>query len=164
MTKPLPTGCIKDDKDISWETINFLLESVSFEDKIGHLYIVDIEFDVKSATKREFAYNEIYPPIIEKQKQLILVKDQFFNCLNNLLRETEAQNLIEQLLKHMLFLKKIIPMYLEDLVFCIKTVGWKITKIHLHLIFEQARFKENFILRNQKSRQESKNSVEKDFY
>ena len=26
MTKPLPTGCIKDDKDISWETFNFLLE------------------------------------------------------------------------------------------------------------------------------------------
>ena len=36
MTKPLPTGCIKDDKDISWETFNFLLESVSFEDKVGH--------------------------------------------------------------------------------------------------------------------------------
>ena len=28
MTKLLPTGCIKDDKDISWETFNFLLESV----------------------------------------------------------------------------------------------------------------------------------------
>ena len=46
MTKPLPTGCIKDDKDISWQTFNLLLESVSFEDKTGHLYIVDIEFDV----------------------------------------------------------------------------------------------------------------------
>ena len=108
MTKPLPTGCIKDDKDISWERFNFLLESVSFEDKIGHLYTVDIEFDVKSATKREFAYNEIYPPIIEKQKQLILVKDQFFNCLNNLLTGTEAQNLIEQLLKQMQIFLKII--------------------------------------------------------
>ena len=42
MTKPLPTGCIKDDKYISWETFNFLLEAVSFEDKIGHLYTVDI--------------------------------------------------------------------------------------------------------------------------
>ena len=68
MTKPLPTGCIKDGKDISWKTFNFLLETVSFEDKIGHLYIVDTEFDVKNATKREFAYNEIYPLIIEKQK------------------------------------------------------------------------------------------------
>ena len=34
MTKPLPTSCIKDDKDISWETFNFLLEPISFEDKI----------------------------------------------------------------------------------------------------------------------------------
>ena len=52
MTKPLPTGCIKDDKDISWETFNFLLKLVSFEDEIGHLYIVDIEFDLKNATGR----------------------------------------------------------------------------------------------------------------
>ena len=55
MTKLLPTGCIKDDKDISWEKFNFLLESVSFEYKIGHLYIADIEFDVKNATEREYA-------------------------------------------------------------------------------------------------------------
>ena len=44
MTKPLPTDCIKNDKDISWETFNFLLESIIFEDKIKHLYKVDIEF------------------------------------------------------------------------------------------------------------------------
>ena len=68
MTKPLPTGCIKDDSDISWETFNFLLEKVDFEDTFGHLYIVNIEFDIKNATKRELTYNEIYPPIIEKQK------------------------------------------------------------------------------------------------
>ena len=52
ITKSLPTGCIKNDKDISWQTFNFLLESVSFEDKIGHLYIVDIEFDVKKSNKK----------------------------------------------------------------------------------------------------------------
>ena len=68
MTKPLLTGCIKDSDDISWKTFNFLLESVSFEDTIGHLYIVVIEFDFKNATEMEFAYNEIYPSIIEKQK------------------------------------------------------------------------------------------------
>ena len=62
----MPIGCIKDNDDISWGTVNFLL--VSFEDTIGHLYIVDTEFDVKNATEREFAYNEIYPPIIEKQR------------------------------------------------------------------------------------------------
>ena len=40
MTNPSPTGCIKDDKDISWRKFNFSLESISFEDKISHLYIV----------------------------------------------------------------------------------------------------------------------------
>ena len=74
MTKPLLTGCIKHNDDISWETFSFLLESVSFEDTIGHLYIVDIEFDVKNATEREFAYNEIYRPIIEIFFFLIDVK------------------------------------------------------------------------------------------
>ena len=48
-------------------------------------------------------------------------------------------------------------------MFCIKRAGWKVTKIHAHLIFEQSRFKRNFILMNQKSRQPSKNNVEKDF-
>ena len=55
-------------------------------------------------------------------------------------------------------------MYLEDLVFCIKRAAWKVAKIHLYLTFEQSRFKQNFILMNQKSRQKSKNDVEKDFF
>ena len=55
MTKPLPTGCIKDNSNISCETFNFLLQTVSFEDAIGHLYIVDIEFDNKNVTEREYA-------------------------------------------------------------------------------------------------------------
>ena len=38
------------------------------------------------------------------------------------------------------------------------------TKIHSHLTFEKERFKQKFILMNQKSRQYSKNNVEKDFY
>ena len=52
-----------------------------------------------------------------------------------------------------LFKKNFLLMYLEDLVSCIKRAGWKVTKIHSHLTFEQARFKQNFILMNQKSRQ-----------
>ena len=45
-TKSIPTGCIKDHQDISSETFNCLLEKV-----LGHLYMVDIEFDLKNATK-----------------------------------------------------------------------------------------------------------------
>ena len=62
-------------------------------------------------------------------------------------------------------LKKIfLTTYLEELAFVIKRAGWKVTKIHAHLTFEQKRFKQKFILVNQKSRQESKNDIEKDFY
>ena len=68
MTKPLPTGCIKNDSDLSWRTFNILLESVSLEDQIGHLYVVDIKFNHENATEKKIAYNEIYPPIVEKQK------------------------------------------------------------------------------------------------
>ena len=86
MTKPLPTGCIKDNDDISWKTFNFLLEKVSFEDTIGHLYIADIEFDIKNATQREFAYNEIYPPIIEKQRIIDPCERSVFQLLEQFVR------------------------------------------------------------------------------
>ena len=68
MTKPLPTGCIKENLDITWRTFHLLLKKVSLDDQIGHLNVVDIEFDHKKATENQITYNEIYPPIIEKQK------------------------------------------------------------------------------------------------
>ena len=87
LTKSLPTGCIKENKDVSWNTFNKLLETVSLEDDIGHLYIVDIEFDKENATEKTYAYNEIYPPIIEKQKQLILLKVSTFQLLEQFVKD-----------------------------------------------------------------------------
>ena len=55
-------------------------------------------------------------------------------------------------------------MYLEQIFSCVVRAGWKITKIYSHYTFEQERFKKYFILMNQKSIQNAKNSVEKDFY
>ena len=68
MTKPLPTGCIKQNFDMSWGTFNLLLQNVSLDDQISNLYVVHIEFDHAKATEKQLVYNEIYPPIIEKQK------------------------------------------------------------------------------------------------
>ena len=42
-----------------------LLQNVSLNDQIGHLYVVDIKFDHTKATEKQIVYNEIYPPIIE---------------------------------------------------------------------------------------------------
>ena len=102
MTKQLPTDCIKDNDNISWKTFNFLLESVSFEDTIGHLYIVDIEFDFKNATEREFAYNEIYRPIFER-----LCESPCERSVFQLLGVKKMlQKLTDQRLKHMQIFKK----------------------------------------------------------
>ena len=49
MTKPMPTGCVKNDPDLSWRTSNILLERVDLDDHIGHLFIVDIKFDYEKA-------------------------------------------------------------------------------------------------------------------
>ena len=38
-------------------------------------------------------------------------------------------------------------MYLVHLAFVIKRAGWKVTKIHAHLTFEQKRFKEKFVIK-----------------
>ena len=71
MTKPMPTGCIKENNSPSWIAFNILLEKVSLDDEIGHLFIVDIKFDHKNATSKQFLYNEIFPPIIEKKRKLM---------------------------------------------------------------------------------------------
>ena len=63
-----------------------------------------------------------------------------------------------------MFPKNFIPLYLEDLRFLIKRAGWVVTKLYSHFTFEQDAFKKDFVLMNQKSRQNAKNSIEKDFY
>ena len=166
MTKPLPTGCIKNDFDLSWRTFDLLLESVSLEDKIGHLYIVDIKFDYENATEKQIAYNEIYPPIVEKQKTIDPCEKSVYQLLDNYKESKNGPSLYRVTAKahSTMMSKKCIPLYLEDLVFAIKRCCWVVTKIHTHLTFDQSPFKKKIILMNQKSRQESKTNTEKDFF
>ena len=70
MTKPMPTGCIKEHPSPSWLEFNLLLKTVNLDDEIGNLFVVDIEFYEKRATECKYMYNEILSPIIEKQKVL----------------------------------------------------------------------------------------------
>ena len=106
------------------------------------------------------SYNEIYQPIIEKQKVIDPCERSVFQLLEQYIEAEKGPKSYRSLAKHATILKKnFLPIYLEDIAFCIKRAGWKVTKT-----FEQARFKRNFILTNQKSRQQSKKDVEKDFY
>ena len=128
------------------------METVDFKDTIEHLYIVDIEFGYENATEKMMPYNEIYPPIIEKHKTIDPCERSVFQLLEQY-KEGERGTLGHKSTSkaHAIMLKKnFLPMYLEELAFVIKRASWKVTKIHAHLTFEQKRFKQKFILMNQK--------------
>ena len=66
MTKPLPCGCIKrKEKTFSFEELDQLLKSVTLQDKIGHIFTIDIEFS--GINPKTLLSNEIYLPILEKK-------------------------------------------------------------------------------------------------
>ena len=48
--------------------------------------------------------------------------------------------------------------------FLVTRAGWLVTHIYKHFTFEQMKFKKDFMVINQKSRQKATSSAEKDFY
>ena len=74
MTKPLPYGCIKKKKHVpSLEELTELLKSVNVDDKLGHLFIVDIKFeDVK---KKPYCLTRFILRFLKRIKRSILTKD-----------------------------------------------------------------------------------------
>ena len=168
MTKIISTDHIKEHpSSCSMLEFNLLLETVNLDDKIGHLYVVDIEFDKVNATKQQFLYNEIMPPIIEKQKILEANKRSVYQLLDLIKKTSDGvpkTYRCTQKFHTNMFPKKFILLYLEHLKFLITRCGWKVTKIYTHYTFEQACFKRDFVTMNQKYRQNAKNAIEKDFY
>ena len=68
VTKPLPFGCIKLKSVVpTLDELKDLLANVTLDDKIGHLFVVDIVLDEINEKTRLF--NEIYLPIFEKTKK-----------------------------------------------------------------------------------------------
>ena len=66
MTKPLPYGCIKKrDQVPTLAEFNKILDEISHEDSIGHLFIVDIKF--KDINPKTSLFNELYLQIFEKK-------------------------------------------------------------------------------------------------
>ena len=77
MRKPLPHGCIKKMKTPSLLELNRILCSISHEDKIGNLFVVDIEFHDKNP--KTMLFNKIYTPTFEKIKLFKPTNVELFN-------------------------------------------------------------------------------------
>ena len=69
MTKRLPYGCIKKQEHVpSMTEFNKILDKISHDDNIGHLFIVDIKFH--NVNPKTLLFNKIYPTIFEKNEKM----------------------------------------------------------------------------------------------
>ena len=103
-----------------------LLEAVDLNDKIEHLIIVDIEFNVGKTNATTVTYNEIYTTIFQKQKIIDPTERSVFQLSAPLRTDSENQSLSFKSSKKKLCdhaRKKITASYLEYLNFFIKRVG-----------------------------------------
>ena len=60
--------------------------------------------------------------------------------------------------------KIFVTLYAKYLHFLVPRVGWLVTYIYAHYTFYQSKFKRDFVVMNQKSRQTASSKVEKGFY
>ena len=143
MTKPLPYGCIKKkDKVPTVTEFNKILDCISHDDRIGHLFTVDIKF--YNINEKTLLFNEIYPPIFQKNKKIdpferftlqpmsVIIRNEEKDKINTFTYNSKTHSTLKE--------KKFISLYAEDLHFLITRAGWFVTHIYAHYTFEQAMF------------------------
>ena len=113
-------------------------------------------------------FNEIYPPVFEKNKKIDPFERSTVQIMSRAVKKDEKDEIeslpfnskIHSTLKDKLF----VTLYAEDIHFLVPRAGWLVTQIYAHYTFYQSKFKKDFVVINQKSRQAATNKVEKDFY
>ena len=151
---------------MSIEELTELIKNVTLEDKIGHIFTIDIEFS--DINEKTLLFNEIYPPIFEKTKKISPHERSTCQIMSRAQRKKgkdEVSALPFNSKTHATLKKKIFAnIYAEDLYFLSTRAGWRVTKICDHYTFKQDTFKRDFAVMNQNARKTAKTSVEKDFY
>ena len=141
---------------------NLIIENISIEDKIGHLFVGDIKINEEAADEKVLLFNEIYTPIFEKksikpyersvlQLMSVMVKNEK-ELLNTFKLNEKTHSSMKK--------KKKVPLYAENLHFLIKRADCIVTQIYPHYTSEQSRFLKKFVTMNQVSRQKATTKVE----
>ena len=92
MTKPLPYGCIKkQNHPLSLLEFNKILDKISHDHKIGHLFIVDIKFHNKNP--KALVFNGIYPSIFETNKKMERFKRSTLQLMSIRVRDEEKDKI-----------------------------------------------------------------------
>ena len=167
MTKPLPYGCIKkQDNLLNFDQLEQLLKSITLDDKIGHLFTVDIEFFDQNL--KTLLFNEIFPPILEKHKKIPPHMRSCSQIMSGAQKENDKDEIASLPFNsktHATLNNKIFAnLYGEDLYFLTTHAGWKVTKIYEHYTYKRDTLKKDFVVMNQNARKTAKIKFKKDFY
>ena len=166
MTKPLPYSVIKKKKVLPTpEELEQILANVTLNDKLGHLFVVDIVFD--KVNEKTLLFNELYPPIFEKDKKIEPYERSCAQimCAMQIKSKGKMSTLQHTSKTHATLNKKIfIPLYAKDLYFLTTRLGWTVTKIYDHYTYKQDTFKKDLVTMKQDARKAAETKVEKDFY
>ena len=85
------TVALKKDFPPSMAEFNKILDSISHEDDIGHLFAVDIKFhDINEKT---ILFSELYPPIFEKNKKIDPYERSMLQLMSIAVRNEEKDKL-----------------------------------------------------------------------
>ena len=147
MTRPLPYSCIKRALKVpSLLEFNRILDSLPHEDKIGHLFIVDIKFF--NENEKTLSFNETYIPISEKEK---IIEPHYRSVLQlmSIINRNDEKDITRQMKASTkthatLDQKKFIPLYAEHVHFLVKRAGWLVTKSYHHFSFAQSKYKKDY--------------------
>ena len=123
MMKPLSTGSIKKQKTSSFKKFNLIIESLSAEDDICHLFVIDIKFNEERANEKNLLFNEIYTPIFDKKKILPAIECSTFQLLGAMrLNDEGLLNSFKTTTKTHLTMEKkyFVPLYAEHIHFLVK--------------------------------------------
>ena len=127
MTKALPYGCIKKQERVPDLTeLNDILRSITLDDTVGHLFTIDIEFhDINGKT---LLFNEIYPPIFEKNKKANPYKRFTVQIMSRAQKKDgkdEIASFSFNSKTHATLKDKVfVSLYAEDIRFLVTRVGW----------------------------------------
>ena len=107
MTKPLPYGCSKKkDQPPTLAEFNKILNEISHKDSVGPLFILDIK--VNDINPKTSLFNELYPPIFEKNKKMepyerltlqllsIMVRDEGKEKINSFSYNSKTHSTIKE--------------------------------------------------------------------
>ena len=127
MTKPLPYGCIKKMDEVPTVTeLNKILDSISHDDKTGHLFTVDIKFH--NINKKHYYLMKFICQYLKKNKKIdpferstlqlmsVMVRDEEKDKINTFAYNSKTHSTLKE--------KKFISLHAEDLHFLITKAGW----------------------------------------